>query len=80
MSVLDDRFGVFFHWTRTVIPEAPVFGGTPGEIMGYGGHGYVALIKPLPVGVHSLHLHGEGDIVGLPEGGFDADTTITVTG
>jgi hypothetical protein len=25
-------------------PESPIFGGTPGETMRYGGHGFVALV------------------------------------
>ena len=66
---------------RVVVPENGVFGGTPGEIMRFGGHGYVALIRPLPVGVHTLQLRIEGpeEILGIPPAGIDATTTITVT-
>jgi hypothetical protein len=48
--------------------------------MRYGGHGHMALIKPLSVGDYSLHLHAEGTAVGVPAKGYDVDTTGTVTG
>jgi hypothetical protein len=60
VNLLDGRFGVFMPWSQVVIPENPIFGGTPGEIMRYGGHGYVALVRSLSVGTHSLVLHMDG--------------------
>ncbi len=73
------RFDAFLLPSRVVVPENPLFGGTPGEIMRYGGHGYVAVIRHLPVGEHALHLHIEGTDAGLPPEGVDVDTTLTVT-
>jgi hypothetical protein len=64
---------------RVVVPEIGIFGGTPGEIMRFGGHGYVAWIRPLPVGVHTVEGHLEGTIEGLPPEGVDFATTVTVT-
>ena len=40
VSVLDARFGTFMLPGRVIIPENPLVGGTPGEIMRYGGYGY----------------------------------------
>jgi hypothetical protein len=40
-SVLEPRFGTFMLPGRVTVPGTPIFGGTPGEIMRYGG--YVAL-------------------------------------
>ena len=44
---------------RVRVPENPLVG-TPGETMRYGGHGYVAFIRPLPIGEHTLHTHADG--------------------
>jgi hypothetical protein len=74
VSVLNARFGTFMLPGRVIIPENPLAGGTPGEIMRYGGYGYVAFIPPLPVGEHTLHTHFA---IGAEVGDFD--TTITVT-
>ena len=80
VSLLNRRFGTFMLPGRVVVPESGVFGGTPGEIMRFGGHGYVAWIRPLPVGEHTLHGHQEGTVEGFPPSGvIDYDTTITVT-
>lgn len=79
VSLRDRRFGTFMLPGRVVIPENAVFGGTPGEIMRWGGHGYVALIRPLPVGEHTVQGHVEGDIEGLPPEGLDFTTAVTVT-
>jgi hypothetical protein len=73
-SMLEARFGTFMLPGRVIIPENPVAGGTPSEVMRYGGYGNVGFIPPLPVGEHTLHTHIE--IGGLV---FDFDTTITVT-
>ncbi len=74
VDVLNARYGTFMLPGRVIIPENPFAGGTPGEIMRYGGYGYAGFIPPLPVGEHTLHFHIElGDQV------FDFDTTITVT-
>jgi len=74
VSVLNRRFGTFMLPGRVVVPENPFAGGTPGEIMRYGGYGYVAFIPPLRVGEHTLHMHWA---IGAQVG--DLDTTITVT-
>jgi hypothetical protein len=79
VSLLGRRFGTFMLPGRVVVPENGVFGGTPGETMRYGGHGYVAFIRPLPVGEHTVHTHIEGTVEGIPPEGIDFDTTITVT-
>ena len=80
VSVLDGRFGIFMLPGRVVVPENAIFdGGTPGETMRYGGHGYVAFIRHLPVGEHTLHTHADGTNEGFPPDGFDFFTTITVT-
>ncbi len=79
LSLLDGRFGTFMLPGRVVVPENPVAPGAPGQIMRFGGHGYVALIRPLPVGEHTLHGHVEGAIDGLPAEGIDFDTALTVT-
>ena len=71
-SVLEPRFGTFMLPGRVRIPPNPIFGGTPGEIMRYGGYGYVAFIRSLPVGEHTLHTHFEAN------GDADFDATITV--
>jgi hypothetical protein len=79
VDLLDGRFDAFMPWSQVVIPQNPIFGGTPGEIMRYGGHGYVALVRSLSVGTHTLLLHMEGQ----DEPGFDfpidAESTIIVT-
>ena len=75
VSVLNARFGTFMLPGRVIIPANPFAGGTPGEIMRYGGYGYVGFVRPLPVGEHTLHNHIE-----LVDGRvFDFDTAITVT-
>ena len=74
VDMLNARFGTFMLPGRVVLPENPVAGGTPGEIMRYGGYGNVGFIPPLPVGEHTLHLHIE---FGGPV--LDFDTAITVT-
>jgi hypothetical protein len=79
VSLLGRHFGTFMLPGRVVIPQNSLFGGTPGEIMRYGGHGYVAFIRPLPVGEHTQHTHVEGTVEGIPPEGLDFDTTITVT-
>lgn len=79
VSVLDHRFGVFMLPGRVVLPQNPVFGGTPGEVMRFGGHGWVAFIRPLPVGVHTMHAHVESTASDVPAEGLNFDTTITVT-
>ena len=63
---------------RVVLPENPIFGGEPGSVMRFGGHGYVAMIEGLSAGTHTLALHADGDI---PDAGLPADfeTTIEVT-
>lgn len=73
-SARNPRFGTFMLPGRVIIPEIPVAGGTPGEIMRYGGHGYVAFIERLPVGQHTLQWHIE-----FVDGVLDFGTTITVT-
>jgi hypothetical protein len=80
VSLLDGRFDAFLNPTRITIPVDPIFGGTPGEIMRYGGHGYVALIRPLAVGEHTILLHTGPGPVGVPPEGIDAETHVTVTG
>jgi len=60
------RFGTFMLPGRVVLPENPVFGGTPGEVMRFGGHGYVALIRPLSVGTHTLEWHVDGTVEASP--------------
>jgi hypothetical protein len=73
VSVLDRRFGVFMLPGRVTIPQNPIFGGTPGEIMRYGGYGFAAFIRPLPVGEHTLHTHFQ-----INGQDADFDTAITV--
>ena len=72
------RFDAFMPFIRVVIPATPVLGGTPGEVMRLGGHGYVALVRPLPVGRHTLRLHVDGEIEGVPFP-LDLETALTVT-
>jgi hypothetical protein len=79
VSLLDGRFGTFMLPGRVVVPKNGIFGGTAGEIMRFGGHGYVAWIRPLPVGVHTVQGHLEGTLEGLPPEGVDFATTVTVT-
>jgi hypothetical protein len=74
VSVLNARFGMFMLPGRVTLPEKPIFGGTPGEVMRYGGYGYAAFIRPLPVGEHSLHIHFK-----IGGEAADFDTAITVT-
>ena len=54
-SVLAPRFGMFMLPGRVIVPEGSVFGLPAGETMRYGGHGYVAFIRSLAVGEHTLH-------------------------
>ena len=76
---LGGRFDSFILPGRVVVPKNGVFGGTLGEIMRYGGHGYVAFIRSLPIGEHTLDTHVEGTRLGLPPEGLDFVTTIKVT-
>jgi hypothetical protein len=69
-------YGTFMLPARVVVPEDGVFGGTPGEIMRYGGHGYVGFVKPLQVGEHTLDASVEGP---TPDLTYDYRTTIVVT-
>ncbi len=73
-SVLGARFGTFMLPGRVTVPEGSVFDLPAGETMRYGGHGYVAFIRSLPVGEHTLHTRFDG-----PDSGrVDFDATITV--
>jgi hypothetical protein len=72
--VLAPRFGMFMLPGRVTVPERSVFDLPAGETMRYGGHGYVAFIRSLPVGRHTLHTHFDG-----PDSGpVDFHATITV--
>jgi hypothetical protein len=78
VEVASSRFGAFIPWTKVVMPENGIFGGTPGDVMFFGGHGFVGLLPPPAVGRHNLHLHVDGSIpdIGLPA---DFDSPIVVT-
>jgi hypothetical protein len=77
VDLLDGRFDAFIPWSRVVIPESPIFGGTPGETMRYGGHGFVALVWSLPPGEHTVARHLDG--VEEPGLEFPIDDAITIT-
>ena len=77
VDLLDGRFDAFMPWSRVIIPEDPIFGGTPGEVMRYGGHGFVALVRSLPVGEHTVARHLDG--VEEPGLEFPVDDAITIT-
>ena len=47
---------------RVVVPVNAVFGGQPGEIMRYGGHGFLAFVRGLAIGDHTLHAHVKGTL------------------
>jgi hypothetical protein len=79
VSLDDGRFGTFMVPGRVTIPPDPIFGGTPGETMRYGGHGFVAFIRPLAVGKHTLHTHVESTDEGVPPEGLDYNASIIVT-
>jgi hypothetical protein len=79
ISVLCGRYDTFMLPGRVVIPPNGVYGGTPGAIMRYGGHGFVGFLRPLPVGPHTLHVDVEGKVAGMPPEGFHFDTRVTVT-
>jgi hypothetical protein len=79
VSVLGGRFDMFMLPGRVVVPKDGVFGGTPGAIMRYGGHGFLAFVRGLSVGKHTLRAQVEGTVEGIPDEGFDATTEITVT-
>jgi hypothetical protein len=80
VSVLGGRFDMFMLPGRVVVPKNGIFGGTPGEIMRYGGHGYLAFVRGLAVGKHTLDVHIEASVELLPPDGlFEGTTEITVT-
>jgi hypothetical protein len=78
ISMLGGRFDTFMLPGRVVVPENGVFGGTPGEIMRFGGHGFTAFVR-LPAGCHTLATHVEGILEGIPPEGLDFSTTVEVT-
>jgi hypothetical protein len=61
-----------------VMPEQNIFGVAPGEIVQSVGHGWVALLHPLPPGRHSIVLHTTGTYSGQPVD-LTNHTTIVVT-
>jgi len=78
ISALGGRFDMFMLPGRVVVPVNGVFGGKPGEIMRYGGHGFLAFVRGLEIGEHTLRAQVEGKLEGIPKEGLDGTTKIKV--
>ena len=72
LHLLDDAFGVVIPWTTVPWPEDNIYGLPGGGEISFGGFGYVALIRPLPPGTHTI----DQDFIGE---GAPPPNTITIT-
>jgi hypothetical protein len=73
LDLLDDDFAAVMPWTTVAWPEENIFDLPGGGLISFGGYGYVALVKPLRPGRHTIAMHLEGE--GAPP---DTESVITV--
>jgi hypothetical protein len=73
LDLLDEDFGAVMPWTTVAWPEENIFGLPGGGLISFGGYGYVAMVKPLRPGRHTIETHLAGE--GAPP---DTESVITV--
>jgi hypothetical protein len=61
LDLFDDDFTTSMPYTTVAWPEDNIYGLPGGGTISYGGYGWVALIKPLPKGRHTLVLTSSGE-------------------
>jgi hypothetical protein len=72
LHLLDDAYATAMPWTTVPWPEDNIFGLPGGGEISFGGYGYVALLRPLSRGTHTI----EQDFAGE---GAPPPNTITIT-
>jgi len=61
MDLLDDEFTTSMPFTTVPWPEDNIYGLPGGGTISFGGFGWVALIKPLNKGTHTIDFAGSGE-------------------